>query len=723
MNELKGIVTGKSIFMLLTVWLLCTGLFCAKQLKGIGFAEFGRINAEVNEYIQGIDQDDLPAAYQDISTLYSRRHYDKALEVVCSKLEHLTGYNLYVRNIISNAEQMSRRSLFASGGYPLKNIIKTGRDYEKLAGIEPVLDNDRGIEAFLVYEELYFFIAAAAVIIVGSFISFHTPMSRNITYCCYRGRGVLGIRTMANLLFMETMTAALFYLSVFLEAGIMYGFADLSAPIQTLSIYADYTVTLNRGIYLLVNYLQMCLTIYSLSLIMWVFLICCNVNSIGVIGLCVFAGAEALLYLNIEPNSKWELFRNVNIIKILYTPGIAMKYRNVNIFGIPVKTGAVLYGCLALISILLLTVSFMLEHLRSPVEELPSGERGRIMTVLRRKWSRQGIFLKELYKLMVSRKAIVILLFFFVTAVYFINDSKFHLGSTQINTDQIYKEIGYSGLEELERKYNELREEINQIEEDMSTADQRLADGKISESEYMTIYMRYSGRQPQKDLCQRLFEKLQSLESISEKYGIDPVVMPENGYEQAVGAGSLKREIIAGLLLYSAVWITVADYFAYERKMKADSFFYILKKGGTELYRKKLIVSLLGTALLFLLIYGYDCIKILQWYELPFLEAQAVNVSFMGDSGYLGSMGSWLFLCMLVRILLAVMAAVVAAAMTVGIGTKAQAGVIPMAALTAAVVYYTYNNRTLLLAVLAGLLICIPCAVAAGGILWNRSNA
>lgn len=709
--------------MLFAVWLLCMGLFCAKQLNGMSFAEFFRINAEVNEYIEEIGRKDLSAAYEDILTIYSRRHYDKALEIVCGKLEHLAGYNLYVRNIISNADQMSRRSLFASGGYPLKNIIKTGRDYGKLISIEPVLDNDRGIEAFLVYQELYFFIGAAAVIIVGLFISFHTPMSRNITYCCYRGRGILGIRTMAGLLFMETMTAAVLYLSVYLESCIMYGFADLSAPIQTLSIYADYTVILSRGVYLLINYLQMCLTIYSLSLIMWVFLICCNVNSIGVIGLCVFAGAEALLYLNIEPNSKWELLRNVNIIKILYTPGIAMKYRNINVFGIPVRLSVILYGCLAFISIVFLTVSFMLEHWRSPVEELPSGERGRLMTALHRGWSRQGIFVKELYKLMVSRKALVILLFFFVTAVYFINDSEFHFGSTQIKTDALYKEIGYSGIEGLRSKYNELKEELYRIEEDMSTADQRLADGEINESEYMTIYMRYSGRQPQKDLCEKLYEKLAGLENISAEYGIAPVVMPENGYEQAVGAGSLKREIIVGLLFYSAVWIIVVDYFAYERKIKAKSFFYVLKKGGTELYRKKLTVSLLGTALLFILIYGYDCIKVLQWYELPFSEAQAVNISFMGDSGYLGSMGSWLFLCLLVRILLAVTAAVSAAAVTVGIGTKAQAGVIPMAGLTVAVVYYTYNNRAALLAALGGLLICIFCAVIAGGILWNRSNA
>lgn len=38
------------------------------------------------------------------------------------------------------------------------------------------------------------------------------------------------------------------------------------------------------------------------------------------------------------------------------------------------------------------------------------------------------------------------------------------------------------------------------------------------------------------------------------------MVIPENGYNNAIGKGSIKRELIIGILFTVAIWVIVVDY-------------------------------------------------------------------------------------------------------------------------------------------------------------------
>ena len=72
-----------------------------------------------------------------------------------------------------------------------------------------------------------------------------------------------------------------------------------------------------------------------LSLVLWVFLNSCNASSLGIIALCMLMGVEVLLYVNIEPKSRWELLRKINVVNLLYVPGLNTRYANADIFGVP----------------------------------------------------------------------------------------------------------------------------------------------------------------------------------------------------------------------------------------------------------------------------------------------------------------------------------------------------------------------------------------------------
>ena len=283
----------------------------------------------------------------------------------------------------------------------------------------------------------------------------------------------------------------------------------------------------------------------------------------------------------------------------------------------------------------------------------------------------------------------------------------------------MFMEIGEKGAAGLREKYEELDAQITQILDDMSTADSRLATGEITEDEYMSIYIRYMEVENKKTVKLRLQNKLSYLEEIEAVYGIQAVVIPENGYNNAIGKGSIKRELIIGILFTVAIWVIVVDYFAYERALNSGELFYMMKKGGTWLYARRILVCLTLTVIMFLLVYGYDIARVLRWYEMPFSGASAMNLSFMGDSGYTGSIKGYAVLLIFERLAVGIAVCMCAAAFSIRFGQKAQTGVIPAVG-TAVMAVLLAFSKVWLISMLAGFTLVLVAMAAAGGRMWSR---
>lgn len=720
MDRYKTIINRKNIIILVSILIVCAGMFLFRQVEDTGFTGLHDSRKALETYIDVYGGTDFATAYNMALEDRKNNYSDKVMRMVCDKLEYLSGYEAYVDSIISNAETMSRRKLFATqGGYRLKNIIRTMQDYRRIKDTVLVFDNDRGMEAFFGYKALYYFIAAAMLAVVMMMVEFNSSKSRNITYYCPDGRGRLGISHLVQLFVMQLLVSAVIYAVVFLEAFAVYGACDLSAPIQSTELFKDYTFGVSRGEYILINYVQLFIIVYMLSLVLWVFLNSCNASSLGIIALCMLMGVEVLLYVNIEPKSRWELLRKINVVNLLYVPGLNTRYANADIFGVPFSFIGVIVVCSAILITAFSIAGVLMETYRKPVEEYPSGIKGRLAKKLHEISSKSTVFIKELYKPLITRKALVIGLFFYVTAICFINDSKVHIGDNQLRDDNMFMEIGEKGVAGLREKYEELDAQITQILDDMSTADSRLATGEITEDEYMSIYIRYMEVENKKNVKLRLQNKLSYLEEIEAVYGIQAVVIPENGYNNAIGKGSIKRELIIGILFTVAIWVIVVDYFAYERALNSGELFYMMKKGGTWLYARRILVCLTLTVIMFLLVYGYDIARVLRWYEMPFSVASAMNLSFMGDSGYTGSIKGYAVLLIFERLAAGIAVCLCAAAFSIRFGQKAQAGVIPAVG-TAVMAVLLAFSKVWLISMLAGFTLVMVAMAAAGGRMWSR---
>lgn len=150
-------------------------MFLFRQIEDIGFAGFRDNRMALETYIDVYGGTDFATTYNMALENWKNNYSDKVLRMVCDKLEYLSGYEAYVDSIISNAETMSRRKLFATqGGYRLKNIIRTMQDYQRIKDTVLIFDNDRGIEAFFEYKALYYFIAAAMLTVVMMMVEFNS---------------------------------------------------------------------------------------------------------------------------------------------------------------------------------------------------------------------------------------------------------------------------------------------------------------------------------------------------------------------------------------------------------------------------------------------------------------------------------------------------------------------------------------------------------------------
>ena len=104
---------------------------------------------------------------------------------------------------------------------------------------------------------------------------------------------------------------------------------------------------------------------------------------------------------------------------------------------------------------------------------------------------------------------------------------------------------------------------------------------------------------------------------------------------------------------------------------------------------------------------------------MPFSGASAMNLSFMGDSGYTGSIKGYAVLLIFERLAAGIAVCLCAAAFSIRFGQKAQIGVIPAVG-TAVMAVLLAFSKVWLLSMLAGFTLVMVAMAAAGGRMWSR---
>ena len=139
---------------------------------------------------------------------------------------------------------------------------------------------------------------------------------------------------------------------------VVYGGWDfLTAPVQCLKGYNNFTYPISVMTYLFIRYMIISLIVIAIVLVISLVFSLCRKRISSVVLVGIIAGAEAFAYQNISMQGRLRIFKKINIINVMNVSNILRKYDNIMIAGVPVRMINVL--CMVCIIIAVISAIFL----------------------------------------------------------------------------------------------------------------------------------------------------------------------------------------------------------------------------------------------------------------------------------------------------------------------------------------------------------------------------
>ena len=181
-------------------------------------------------------------AYHQSLTAQQQTQLELQLKQLRSKLEYLNGYETSIDTVMANAENMKRFRIFSKQNtFSYSNILRTAQDFERVQNVELKLDNDKGADAFVHYNLMYYIAAALMVAVIYSLFDERENGMWQIVHNTPNGRTVLALKRLLLLAGGSFAILFLLYGTTFLTAMLLYGgVKDLTNPVQTFVDFYQY---------------------------------------------------------------------------------------------------------------------------------------------------------------------------------------------------------------------------------------------------------------------------------------------------------------------------------------------------------------------------------------------------------------------------------------------------------------------------------------------------
>lgn len=413
--------------------------------------------------------------------------------------EYVDGYAAYIESVHENVAMMKENPLFReTNSFVYRNLIKTGEDYEKLSGIEPVVGENRGIVTVLNFNLTGFILLLIGVCIVLCFMAERQKGLYLLIRCTDRGRTQLSLQRIGILCFGILSAAALLYGSILCLATWAFPGCDMARPIQSIPEFESVIGHFSVGGYLVLSALRKALGCLFVCLLLY---FCMSVfrSSFCVVAFFLLFVGEYLLYALIIPTGKWSAFKYINLYTYVFCGTEYANYYNLNIFGHPfnivkssdllVMVGTLLLGGLCL-------YRYAVQYPRSEYRTLQFTEKVR-MFVSRHKPS-HTLMSWELKKVLFSQKGLVIFLLLFYLAYSASTESNYLDFRSQYVMhwyEEFAGEINEEKVTTIDDKKKEMEDKLEQLRETLQQQKQflqeRILAGKEEGTETTQKYIEY----------------------------------------------------------------------------------------------------------------------------------------------------------------------------------------------------------------------------------------
>ncbi len=403
---------------------------------------------------------------------------DKQITLTGNDLQtYIDEYPDFLKQTKNNSILMSSMNMYKSG-YASDNIRKTAESYEKLENITLKADDNRGIVVFSDYELTDIFLLAFLMIMAARLLSERRKGLVNMIRSTKDGRAKLYSYRIIILFISAVIGGILLYGGNLLGSSIIYGTSDLSRGIQSIPEFMLCPFKISISEYILLSCFLKVAACFAAALVFYLV-----ISIFGTAAAYVITGlaavAEFLLYTLIIPVSSMNGLKFINIIAVLRCSEIFKVCQNINIFGNAVSAincDAVFLAILLLINI---SVGFYI-HGKMYVQSrnLFSGIEEKIKKILEKFAIQRSLLGWELYKTLIKQGGVI-----FIIAAFALTYSA-SIKYRYIYIVNEYEEYFYNVYEgELnDEKFDDMTKEKDNLERTIERCNRRIE--QLMQSEY-----------------------------------------------------------------------------------------------------------------------------------------------------------------------------------------------------------------------------------------------
>lgn len=422
--------------------------------------------------------------YQDGSYLHYTDSFYQEKSLVdgwYAEWQKVDGYGTYLRSVQENRQVLQGISIFSNqeqDSFSNRNIAKSAHAYSGLS-TEGIRWMPAG-SLVLATESLWtdILLLLAAFLFVGNMI-FEEKKKQLFYVTRSTKRGIFhSILGKLSALFLHCIMATLLlYGSNFVFLGLAAGLPDMNCPLQSLAPYMESPLPITIGQFLFLSLSTKAIALFGVAVILTALSI--QADSVllpyGLTG--ALCAASWLLYLLFPAGTKFSALKYCNLAGIMRTEELYGAYLNFDLGGYPVSRTVV-----AWVLILLLSgtgISFSLLWF----------EKGLRLSLRPRKTlfrfgfrPHTGVIRHELYKIMITNKALGILLAFLLLMGYGQLTEKHHLSVRE----QYYQEFMLPLQGELQPEKETMilaeNDRFRNAFDEIDKIDQLISEGRLTES-------------------------------------------------------------------------------------------------------------------------------------------------------------------------------------------------------------------------------------------------
>ena len=338
----------------------------------------------------------------DSSAEYNLLHY------VQEQIIEAEQYPQYLENMQQSAKRMTSSSLFGNvSSFSNRNIAKTAKKYAGLRS-QLAINNGVGIEELMASGWtdclMVLLLTSGALLLILSDRENNMQILLQTTQC---GRTAIFRAKYVVLILHTLLMTCLLIGSKAILVQLLYGFGDLSLPIQSIPAYLQSVLPCSVGKVLFAWLLAKTAVYWVFASIAFCFSTCLRKSVWALLCLALFWGASYTAIQLLDPYGTFSLLVNVNPIHILRTELLLQTYRNTNLAGYPVSS-VLLCATAAVIAWVL---SFQLsarcfhhpERVKQTIKRRARKPKLRVST---------NLFRQELYVLYISSGAVALIVIF-----------------------------------------------------------------------------------------------------------------------------------------------------------------------------------------------------------------------------------------------------------------------------------------------------------------------